>query len=236
MQRMLFIADVHLAANNDRQQKLFTAFLDRHISPGDGLYIIGDLFDYWANNSAVRSAHAWVFDKLERLCKKGCRVGLLIGNRDFLLRKSMVERFGIAFLDEEAPIEADGKKFFLAHGHTLCLSDTQFLRYRSRMWPLFRALDRLLPGWIENKLAARFQQQSKKVINAQDQSRFQFTRPGIEEKFKAGFDYVICGHTHKPESFCSGSHCFHALPAWEESSGNYLEFSNGEMKLHFFHV
>jgi UDP-2,3-diacylglucosamine hydrolase len=236
MPRSLFIADVHLAADNARQQRLFTAFLDRHISPGDGLYIIGDLFDYWANNSTVLGAHAWVFEKLQQLCKSGCRVGLLIGNRDFLLRKRMVERFGIEFLDEEAPIEAEGKKIYLAHGHTLCLADTQFLRYRSRMWPVFRALDLLLPGWIENKLAARFQQQSKKVIEAQDQSRFQFTRPAIEEKFNAGFDYVICGHTHKPESFCSGSHCFYALPAWEESSGFYLEFGGGEMKLQNFQL
>jgi len=236
MPRTLFIADVHLAANNARQQKLFTAFLDRHISPGDGLYIIGDLFDYWANNSAVRGAHAWVFEKLEHLCKNGCRVGLLIGNRDFLLRKKMVERCGIKFLDEEAPIEAEGKKFFLAHGHTLCLSDTQFLRYRSRMWPVFRALDPLLPGWIENKLAARFQLQSKIVIEAQDQCRFQFTRSAIEEKFQMGFDYVISGHTHKPESFRSGSHCFYALPAWEESAGYFLEFAGGELKLQNFQL
>lgn len=234
MQRILFIADVHLTAGNDGQRRLLTAFLDRCLFPGDALYIIGDLFDYWANNAAVRQAYAWVFEKLGQVCTTGSRVGLLIGNRDFLLRRSMVERYGVAFLDEEAAIAADGKKFLLAHGHTLCLSDTRFLRYRARMWPLFRALDRVLPGCLENYLAQRFQQRSKKVIGSQDPARFLFTRSAIEGKFRAGFDYVICGHTHKRETFCSGSHCFYALPAWEETSGHYLEYTSGQLKLHRF--
>ncbi len=234
MPRTLFIADVHLQAGNDRQQELFTAFLDRQVSPGDGLYILGDLFDYWANNALVRRSYAWVFEKLQSLCAKDCTVGLLVGNRDFLLCKSMVEKLGIQFLGEEAAVEAGGKKFFLAHGHTLCLSDTQFLQYRARMWPVFRILDRLLPGCIENRLAAKFQQESKKVIQAQDPSRFQFTRPAIKELFRAGHDYVICGHRHEQESFSSGSHSFHALPAWTETTGAYLAFSDGEMKLQGF--
>lgn len=234
MQRILFIADVHLTAGNARQRQLLSAFLDRCLFPGDALYIIGDLFDYWANNAAVRQAHAWVFEKLSRICATGSRVGLLIGNRDFLLRKSMVERYGVMLLDEEAAVEADGKKFLLAHGHTLCLSDTRFLRYRARMWPLFRALDRVLPGCIENYLAQRFQKRSKKVIEAQEPARFLFTRSAIEEKFRSGFDYVICGHTHRQETFCTGHHCFHALPAWEAASAHYLEFNDGQLKLHRF--
>ena len=233
MSRTLFLADVHLQANN-AQQQLFLTFLDRQLSPGDRLYILGDLFDYWANNATVYQAYGRVFERLQHLTRSGIRAGLLIGNRDFLLRRSMLERFGISYLGEEAAVTLEGKKFFLAHGHTLCLSDTQFLQYRSRMWPFFRALDLLLPGCIENYLAARFQQQSKKVIQAQDPSHFQFTRSAIEEKFQAGYDYVICGHTHQPETFRSGEHCFHALPAWEGSSGSYLEFADGKMQLHNF--
>jgi UDP-2,3-diacylglucosamine hydrolase len=236
MSRTLFLADVHLKIDNVRQQRLFAEFLERQVSPGDRLYILGDLFDYWANNKLVFRSYAWVFDKLQQLSKSGCSVGLLIGNRDFLLQKKMVEKFGIVLLGEEATIEVEGEKIFLAHGHTLCLADTQFLEYRSRMWPVFRALDRLLPGRIENFLAARFQQKSKKVIQAQDPSRFQFTRSAIEEKFQAGFEYVICGHTHQPVTFKSGSKIFHALPAWEDSCGYYLEFAYGEIKLNRFEL
>jgi UDP-2,3-diacylglucosamine hydrolase len=219
-----FVADIHLTIGNNDQKKLFSSFLN-HIS-GGRLYIIGDLFDFWANNKKVYAAHAWVFDALRRAVSRGCTVGLLTGNRDFLLRKAMIERFGIGYLGEEAAVAIDGKSFFLAHGHTLCLSDTQFLQYRARIWPLFKMADRVLPGYIENYLAGRFMLQSKKVIQAQDPALFCFTRSAIEKKFNAGADYVICGHTHQPETFQSGPHIFHALPAWDDKAGYYLHYEH----------
>lgn len=219
-----FIADIHLHMNNAEQKSLFSSFLDQMTS--GSLYIIGDLFDFWANNRTVYTEHSWVFDKLHTVISRGCTVGLLIGNRDFLLLKKMVESFGIRYLGEEATVDIDGKSFFLAHGHTLCLSDTQFLQYRARMWPLFKMADRMLPGCIENYLAGKFMMQSKKVIQAQDPGRFQFTNAAIENKFRDGIDYVICGHTHQPETFQSGAHIFHALPAWDDKSGYYLRYEH----------
>ena len=224
-----FVADVHLNMNNTNQKKLFSAFLD-HVSSGS-LYIIGDLFDFWANNKTVYAAHSWVFDKLRAVISRGCTVGLLIGNRDFLLRKKMVESYGIRYLGEEATVDIDGRCFFLAHGHTLCLSDTQFLRYRARMWPLFTLIDWVLPGFIENYLAGKFMMQSKKVIQAQEPVRFQFTQTAIENKFREEIDYVICGHTHQPETFQSGAHIFHALPAWDDKSGYFLHYEHDVLTL-----
>jgi UDP-2,3-diacylglucosamine hydrolase len=227
-----FVADVHLNMSNTDLKKLFSAFLDNVTC--SSLYIIGDLFDFWANNKTVYTAHSWVFNKLLMVISRGCTVGLLTGNRDFLLRKKMVERFGIRYLGEEARVDIDDKSFFLAHGHTLCLSDTQFLKYRARMWPLFKMADRVLPGCIENYLADKFMMQSKKVIQAQDPARFRFTRGEIEKKFNAGIDYVISGHTHQPETFQSGDHIFHALPAWDEKSGYYLHYENDVFTLKNF--
>lgn len=224
-----FVSDVHLNMNNANQKKLFSSFLENINS--SNLYIIGDLFDFWANNTTVYAGHSWVFDTLRALISRGCAVGLLIGNRDFLLRKKIVESHGIQYLGEEASVAIGGKQFFLAHGHTLCLSDTEFLQYRARMWPLFKMADRVLPGCIENYLAHKFMMQSKKVIQAQDPSRFRFTRNAIEKKFKDGIDYVICGHTHLPETFQSGAHIFHALPAWDENSGYFLYYENDEFTL-----
>ena len=219
-----FVADVHLNMNNSCQKKLFGSFLDQVSC--SSLYIIGDLFDFWANNRTVYAAYAWVFDKLKAAISRGCTLWLLTGNRDFLLRKKMVESYGVHYLGEEAMAEIDGKRFFLAHGHTLCLSDTQFLQYRARMWPFFKMADRVLPGFIENYLADKFMLQSKKVIQAQDPSRFRFTRIEIGKKFNNGVDYVICGHTHEPETFQTGAHIFHALPAWDDKLGYFLHYEH----------
>ncbi|MCX8043741.1 MAG: UDP-2,3-diacylglucosamine diphosphatase [Desulfobacterota bacterium] len=234
MTRAYFIADIHLSADTPRRAKLLLGFCDMIIhNPGE-LYILGDLFEFWANNRLLYAAHQQVFEKLSSLTSRGIMVGVLAGNRDFLLSQKTLARCGAFFLGEEAEILLDGMRLLLAHGHTLCLSDTIFLSYRRRMWPWFRLLDPLLPGWIENRLAHLFMKKSKEVISAQDPSRFEFTRAAIEQHFTAGIDVVICGHTHKMEHFVSGAKRFYSLPCWDDERGYYLLYKKGEFALHTF--
>lgn len=234
MEKTFFIADIHLSTDNSERKRLITAFLDRVLSERGDLYILGDLFDFWANNRRLVKSHQDVFLKLQKLSASNSRVGLLFGNRDFLISRNVLASFGIDFLGEEAEISVGTRRLFLAHGHTLCLSDTQFLNYKKKIWPFFRALDRFLPGIIENHIAKLFIQQSKKVIESQDQSRFQFTRPAIDDLFKSGIDAVICGHTHKQEYFVSGAKCFYALPSWDDGKGHYLLHQDGIFSMHEF--
>jgi len=234
MTTAFFIADVHAGSDTPRRSSLVISFFDMVIRERGSLYVLGDLFDFWANNRQLIRSHRAVFSKLGEFAARGLTAGLLIGNRDFLLSRRTLADCGVGFLGEEAEIALDGKRIFLAHGHTLCLSDTQFLKYKQRMWPLFRILDRLLPGSIENRIARRFILQSKKIINAQDPSRFAFTREAIDRLFTAGIDVVICGHTHKPEQYQAGEKRFFALPAWDDGRGHYLALRQGEFSLHEF--
>jgi UDP-2,3-diacylglucosamine hydrolase len=230
--KTFFIADIHLSSDNDERKRLLTAFLDVVLSERGDLFILGDLFDFWANNRRLVKSHRDVFLKLQRLTAGHTRVGLLFGNRDFLISRNVLTSFGIDFLGEEAEISLDTRRVFLTHGHTLCLSDTQFLNYKNKMWPYFRTLDRFLPGIIENRIAQLFMQHSKRVIKSQDQARFQFTRDAIENLFHAGVDVVICGHTHKQEHYVSGSKCFYALPSWDDDTGHYLLHQDGTFSMH----
>jgi len=234
MTKTFFIADIHLHFENTRRMHLFKAFLDQVIRARANLYVLGDLFEFWANNRFLIRRYLDILSIFKEAASGGLKTGLLIGNRDFLITDKTLAPFGIDFLGEEAEISLDGKRLFLAHGHTLCLSDTQFLNYKERMWPLFRALDRILPGWIENPIARRFILKSKEVISAQDPSRFQFTEAAIERLFRSGIDAVICGHTHKPETRRSGERVFYALPAWDEQAGHYLMHHEGLFSMHEF--
>jgi len=234
MTTAFFIADVHAASDNARRSSLVISFFDMVIRERGSLYILGDLFDFWANNRQLIRSHRSIFSKLSEFPARGLTAGLLIGNRDFLLSRRTLAACGVGFLGEEAEIALDGKRVFLAHGHTLCLSDTQFLKYKQRMWPLFRILDRLLPGSIENRIARQFIFHSKKVINAQDPARFAVTREAIDRLFTAGIDVLICGHTHKPEHYQTGGKQFFALPAWDDGIGHFLVYRQGEFSLHEF--
>jgi len=232
MTTAFFIADIHLGINSPQRTRLLLSFCDYVLSNHGDLYILGDLFDFWANNKVLRQAHQPLFKKFEAFSAQGQTVGVLLGNRDFLLSQKALNTCGARFLGEEAEIVLDGLRFFLAHGHTLCLADTQFLAYKKKMWPLFRLLDLVLPGWIENRIARSFIRQSKKVISRQNPERFAFTRSAIEKLFTAGIDIVICGHTHTLEHFSCNGKQFFALPAWDDNAGHYLRYHNGSLSLH----
>jgi UDP-2,3-diacylglucosamine hydrolase len=234
MAKTFFIADLHLSIDNPQRTGLALSFLDRVIREKADLYIVGDLFDFWANNHQIKRSFSAVLNKLSELTSLGLKAGFLFGNRDFLINQKTLEPFGVNFLAEETEINLDGRRVFLTHGHTLCLSDLEFLQYKQKMWPLFRRLDRILPGMIENFIARKFILKSKRVIQSQNPSRFQFTMELIENKFRKGIDIIICGHAHRMQKTVSGEHAFYVLPPWDDNKGGYLLYDNGDFTLNDF--
>jgi len=229
-----FISDVHLGMGPDPKRRLIMSFLDMLIEQKADLYILGDFFDFWANNKEVLRLHNEVLSKIKSLSSQGSKVGLLIGNRDFLLSKKTLKNFGIDHIGEEALIELDSQQIFLAHGHTLCRSDIKFLKYRDRMWPLFRFLDKFLPGRVENYIATKFILQSKKTIAKQDPEIFEVTPSRLDYYFDNGCNVIICGHLHKREQTINGNKHFHMLPKWEEDKGNYLLYEKNKFTFDYY--
>ncbi len=232
--KAFFIADTHLSSTPTARTSLVLSFVDMVVREKGDLYILGDLFDFWANNRRLTRNYQSIFKALQRLGESGAQAHFLIGNRDFLLDSNTLQRFNIAFLGEEAEILLDGRRVLLAHGHTLCLNDTGFFEYKQRMWPIFKFLDTFLPGPIENFIARKFIIKSKKVISSQDQARFQFTMEHIENRFADGIDTIICGHRHQEVQHRSGGHRFFALPAWQDDAGPYLVYADGDFRLETF--
>jgi UDP-2,3-diacylglucosamine hydrolase len=199
------------------------------------LFIVGDLFDYWANNRSLMNDHFAVFDALAKLKGNAERVGFLIGNRDLLLGKKVLSSYGIEYLGESSQLELEGRRFFLTHGHLLCTDDIQFQHYRRTKWPIYRVLDAVLPGFIENYLAERFITKSKQVIESQEPWRFQFSHEAIEEKFSQGNEIIVCGHSHQAmiEKY-DGEKYFVVLPSWTDTKGGFLSFEEGRLQMREF--
>jgi UDP-2,3-diacylglucosamine hydrolase len=232
-----FVADIHLERDDADKRGLFLSFLEMVKHRKGNLYILGDLFDYWANNRRVMKDNKTVLDALCELSHQGLQVGFLIGNRDLLLGEKVLSRYGIDSLGESRVIDLQGKKILLTHGHLLCTDDVGFQKYRKSMWPLYRILDAMLPGCIENTLAKLFIQRSKQVIGAQEPWRFKFPDNVIKDTFKRGIDMIICGHAHKPTvKHFDGERSFIVLPHWTSSSGGYLHMRNGAFQVRAFPV
>jgi len=232
MERVFFIADVHLDRAFPERKNMLRSFLHLLRTTGGDLYILGDFFDFWANNKTVVHDNREVLSLLQEMAARSSKIYLIIGNRDLLLRQKVLTPFGITFLGEEATISLDNKRVFLTHGHSLCTMDLRFQRYKKRVWPLYRLLDRMLPGWIENYLARKFIITSKKVIHSQDQSCFQFSPAALTGCFNRGIDVIICGHAHRASAETFGGKLFYTLPAWDQGSGGYLLYQQGTFSLH----
>ena len=99
-----FVADVHLGLYNTQRKQTFIDFLAHVRSCSGNLYILGDFFDFWANNQPMRSAMQPVLEGLQHLSASGAMVGFIYGNRDFLVSDATLVPFGITHLGEQADI------------------------------------------------------------------------------------------------------------------------------------
>ncbi len=233
--RIYFVADIHLERDDLQKRKLFLDFTRMITDSGGDLFILGDLFDYWANNRRVVRENQAILDALYGLSQNGSRVGFIFGNRDLLLGKKMLSRYGIDYYGEDKELTLQGKNIFLTHGHLLYTDDVGFQRYRKTKWPIYRMLDTFLPGFIENGLAKRFILKSKQVIEKQEPWRLLFSEEAIEKIFNRGNEAIICGHSH--ESMIrkyDGDKYFIVLPYWTHDRGGYLCMEDGDFKIEVF--
>lgn len=233
-QKTFFTADIHLSIGNRRKTGMFESFIDMVIEQRGHLFILGDMFDFWANNSIVVNNNLSVLKKISQISLKGLKAGFVFGNRDYLINAKTLSRFGISHLGEETELELCNKSVLITHGHTLCLSDEKFIRYKKNIWPLIRLLDRVLPGPVENLIARMMIKKSKQTIKSQSPSTFEFTTPEIDRRFANGTDVVICGHRHRKEVYQNRDKRFYALPAWKDNAGHYLLHEGGEFCFHEF--
>ena len=230
-----FIADIHLERGDLAKRSLFFSFVKMVREKSGDLYILGDLFDYWANNRRVMKDNRDVLAALADLVHQGSKVTFLIGNRDFLLGKKVLSRYGIDYMDEHTEVMLYGKRILLTHGHLLYTNDVNFQKYRKTKWPLYKALDAFLPGFIENALAERFILKSKRVIETQEPWRLQFSEKAIEKTFAQGNEAIICGHSHQSmfKQYDGGKY-FIVLPHWTHRRGGYLCMEDGDFVLKAF--
>jgi len=231
------IADVHLEKDDRAKSDLFLSFVRMVKDTRGDLYILGDLFDYWANNRRVLRDFQVVLNALADLSSQGSKIGFLIGNRDLLLGERVLSRYGVDYLGESSRLELQGKRLLVTHGHLLLTNDVGFQRYRRTAWPIYRILDAVLPGWIENALAKCFMRTSKKVIEAQEPWRLQFPEKLIRKTLAEGVELIICGHTHCPlVRQYDGGRTFVVLPSWTAEKGGYLCLHEGHFTVHDFYA
>lgn len=199
---ILVISDLHLGTFGSRANA-FLAYLDT-IDP-QKIIINGDLIDIW---QFVRwyfpKSHLRVIQRLIQYIAAGVPVYYLTGNHDDLLRRFTPLQLGNFQLLDELSLDLNGARTWILHGdiydktikartaailggfayHTLIVADRLINKLR-------RTLGARRPWRISKGLKDFSKRAAKKVGD--------FEQDAIDNAIERQYDYLICGHIHKPQ-------------------------------------
>jgi UDP-2,3-diacylglucosamine hydrolase len=221
----LFVSDLHLSARRPETTDLFLHFLAGPAQDAGALYILGDLFDYWAGDDDLIDP----FNRriVQALADLEIPKFFLPGNRDFLAD----ERFGVAsrltFIDESSVIDIAGTPTLLLHGDTLCTDDLDYQAARK----VLRSDE-----WQRKLLALPLSERKRKIEGLREQSEtakggksydiMDANAEAVAAAFhKHGVVRMIHGHTHRQarhEHIIDGRSCERWVLGDWHTTGNAL--------------
>jgi UDP-2,3-diacylglucosamine hydrolase len=196
----LFVSDLHLTARRPETAALFQRFLAGPARAARTLYILGDLFDYWAGDDDLGDPfNAAICAALSDLAGGGTQTFFMPGNRDFLAGEQFGVSSRLTFLADPAIVDLHGTPTLLMHGDTLCTDDTDYLAFRAvARTPQWRA-DMLARPLAERKaLLDGLRAQSEAAKQGKDYDVMDANAGAIADAFRThGVHRLIHGHTHR---------------------------------------
>lgn len=231
-QRALFISDLHLSAERPDANRQFFRFLGDEAARAQALYVLGDLFEYWAGDDELQDPAGDPFAgevaaAFRALSNRGVRISVMHGNRDFLIAGDFCEAGGASLLADPSVVELNGTRSLLMHGDTLCTDDHDY-----QAWRLTARSESWQREFMAKSLAERhaaigaLREKSKQVIAAKPAEIMDVNADAVRDAFRRhGVRRLIHGHTHRParhEVEVDGARCERwVLPDWY-GRGGYL--------------
>lgn len=126
--RLLLVSDVHIQDDQDPLCQKLLSLLEKHVPDVRAVYILGDLFDYWAGDQCHLRYRKFLHQILK--ISQKCPVFMMPGNRDFLISRQRLCHYGIQKISDPLCITHGQQHFLLTHGDQLCIHDTSYQRLR----------------------------------------------------------------------------------------------------------
>lgn len=232
----LFISDLHLGSGPySEETKKEDALLDIIKVQGEnlkGLFILGDLFDYWFEyRRVIQKGYFRLFCCLKNLTQKGVPVYYIIGNHDFMHFDFFSEYLGVRLLEDPLDISLEGKRFFMAHGDGLSHNDVGYKIIKKIFRNKFiQGLYRLLHPDLGIALATRTSSRSREHTKDRHYGESDGMAEAAMKKLSEGYDLVIFGHSHQRKYQESGGGLYVNLGGWFNSS-QYGLFQDGKFDI-----
>ena len=225
----LFISDLHLCVSRPKITAAFLQFLQHTATKADALYILGDLFEYWAGDDAMKDAHHdAIICAFQVLTNTGVKVYFMHGNRDFLVAHSFCDAANITLLADPTLITLYNQKVLLSHGDALCTDDAAYMQFRQQVRNSQWQADFLSLPLAERKRQIEAIRMRSEQEKTQKTAEIMDINQNALAKLLAEFDYpaiLVHGHTHRPNQHhlhLNGHHITRwVLGDWYEQ-GSYL--------------
>lgn len=201
----LFISDLHLSDDHPGTVAAFIDFLGGPARQAGSLFILGDLFEYWAGDDDLDDTlNRHVADALRVLAETGTEIYFITGNRDLLAGAGLASASGMRLLPDPAVVRlgaaADAPRVLLSHGDLLCTDDLAYQAYRRQVRdPAWQA------GFLAQPLAARkafiesLRKQSEDAKRDKAMTIMDANPDAIAGLLREhGYPTLIHGHTHRP--------------------------------------
>ena len=197
----LFLSDLHLSPDRPAAVAAFHAFAAGPARDAAGVYVLGDLFDWWVGDDQMRNRFAAaVVASLAGIAGAGVPVFVGRGNRDFLLGERFARATGAVMLADFTVAEFHGVRTLLCHGDELGTDDTEYQAYRARMRaPETQARLLALPYFVRLGIAWWLRRRSGSENALKPESIMDVTEAAVVAALREHrAQRLIHGHTHRP--------------------------------------
>lgn len=197
----LFISDLHLAEDHRDTVTAFLGFLQGPARRAGSVFILGDLFEYWAGDDDIEAPfNRDICNALRTLSDQGIALFYMTGNRDLLASTGFARAAGLQLLPDPALVTLNSQRVLLSHGDALCTDDTAYQAYRTQVRdPAWQA------GFLSQPLTARknfiesLRKQSEAAKQEKTMTIMDVNAAAVDTLVaEHGYPVLIHGHTHRP--------------------------------------
>lgn len=220
------ISDLHLGPATPAT----AAALERYLTHtrADAIFLLGDIFEVWIGDDTLDDPEnpGGTEARILRLLGAAARqrpLGLMVGNRDFLLGAAAAEMAGWIVLPDACVLQAFGQRTVLLHGDAQCLADTDYQRFRAQVrGDVWQQAFLALPMVQRREIARSLRDNSEHHKREHGFAGYADLDPAAMTALlaRAGARRLVHGHTHRPGDEPLGNGLVrHVLTDWDCEPG-----------------
>ncbi len=227
------ISDVHLGTYGCHAKELLNYL--KSIKP-DILILNGDFIDIWQfKKNYFPKEHIKVIQKVLKMADQGTKVYYITGNHDDALRRYSDFSMGNIHLRDKLILQQGEKNIWIFHGDVfdLFIQYSPFIaRLGGRGYDWLIRMNRFINNVRARLHMPRMSFAGRVKNRVKEAVRFisDFEETAIQMAKEKGYQYVICGHIHKPQVRQEEGVTYLNSGDWVENL-TALEYQFGKWKL-----